>query len=225
MQSPDKHDTSKGAAIYSPLVLKLYDAWVLGLSNSYAWRCPTRRVLLPFFEQHLGQRHLDVGVGTGYYLRHARWHATSDVVLMDLSPQSLHAAGAALPHADVHLVQHDVMQPMPDVMEGGFNAISLFYLLHCLPGTFAEKSIVFAHLKPLLAPGGEIYGATILGDEAPHNALGRKLMDVYNRKGIFGNRHDTLLGLERALSEHFVVADMRVVGTVALFRARVPRAF
>ena len=60
-------DTDKGAAVYSPLVLGIYDLWVLGISNRYAWRCSTTAVLLPFFRQHIGQRHLDVGVGTGFY--------------------------------------------------------------------------------------------------------------------------------------------------------------
>lgn len=67
-------DTEKGAAIYSPLMLKLYDWWVLGISNRYAWRCSTDAVLLPFFRQHVGRRHLDVGVGTGFYPVHAGFH-------------------------------------------------------------------------------------------------------------------------------------------------------
>lgn len=63
--------TEAGASVYSPAVLKLYDWWVLGLSNRFAWECPTKTVLLPFFKEHIGQRHLDVGVGTGFYLAHA----------------------------------------------------------------------------------------------------------------------------------------------------------
>jgi hypothetical protein len=60
--------TAPGAAIYTPIVLKLYDWWVLEVSNRLAWRCPTSTVLLPFFAAHVGARHLDVGVGTGYYV-------------------------------------------------------------------------------------------------------------------------------------------------------------
>jgi hypothetical protein len=39
-------------------------------------------------------------------------------------------------------------------------------------GPFAHKAVVFDNLKPLLAPGGVIFGSTILGFQAKHNAPG-----------------------------------------------------
>ena len=214
------HSTEKGAAVYSPLMLKLYDAWVLGLSNRFAWRCPTPTVLLPFFRQHMGPRHLDVGVGTGYYLRHAASSAQGPLTLLDLNANSLHAASHRLGRADTRLIQHDVMTPLPPQPEGAFDSISLFYLLHCLPGTLMDKGVVFQHLKTHIAPDGVIYGATILGDSTNHNALGRKLMALYNRKGIFGNRNDTQQALEQQLCLHFREVQVVLCGKVALFQAR-----
>lgn len=216
------HDTDKGAAVYSPLVLMIYDWWVLGISNRYAWRCPTTAVLLPFFRQHIGQRHLDVGVGTGFYPARAGLPASIRVTLLDLNPGSLHAAQRRLKRSSTQVVRHDVTTPLPGRVGRNLDSISLFYLLHCLPGTMAEKGQVFGHLKEHLAPGGVLYGATILGDGADHNRFGRKLMAVYNRKGIFGNRGDTRDALEHALRQHFAQVDIRIVGTVALFEARQP---
>ncbi|TPG07282.1 class I SAM-dependent methyltransferase [Rhodanobacter glycinis] len=216
------HDTDKGAAVYSPLILKLYDRWVLGISNRYAWRCSTSTVLLPFFRQHVGQRHLDVGVGTGFYPARAMLPASTRVTLMDLNPDSLRAAQRRLQRDSTQLVLHDVMTPLPGRVGRSLDSISLFYLLHCLPGTMAGKGQVFGHLKWHLASDGVLYGATILGDEAGHNSFGRRLMPIYNRKGIFGNRHDTRHALELALRRHFAQVDVRVEGTVALFEARQP---
>ena len=65
-----KKNTDDGAKIYTPLTLKLYDWWVLGVSNRLAWGCPTKEHLLPHFLEHLGNNHLDIGVGTGFYLTH-----------------------------------------------------------------------------------------------------------------------------------------------------------
>ena len=215
-----QHTTEAGAAVYSPLTLKLYDAWVLGISNRWAWQCPTRQVLLPFFRRHAGFRHMDVGVGTGYYLVNGQLPKSTSVTLLDLNASSLEAAGERLGRASTRVIQHDVFQPLPADQLGQHDSISLFYLLHCLPGTMLDKAHVFANLKHGLADCGVLYGATILGDEARHNGFGRKLMDVYNKKGIFGNRSDTLETLRSALALHFAEVDIEVVGKVALFSGK-----
>lgn len=62
-----KHTQQSGAKVYNPFTLSLYDWWVLNISNKYAWKCPTDTRLLPFFLHHMGETHLDIGVGTGYY--------------------------------------------------------------------------------------------------------------------------------------------------------------
>ena len=217
-------DPNAGAAVYSPLVLKLYDTWVLGISNRYVWQCPTRRVLLPFYRQHVGERHLDVGVGTGYYLANAGFEPSRQVTLLDLNPHSLHAAARRLGRADTRIVVQDVLQPATALGDNKYDSIALFYLLHCLPGAMSEKSRVFENLKPYLTDHGVLYGATILGDAAGHNGFGRKLMDVYNKKGIFGNRLDTLDALRDGLQRHFGEVQLSQHGKVALFVARAPRS-
>jgi SAM-dependent methyltransferase len=212
--------SAAGAAVYSPLTLALYDAWVLGISNRYAWRCPTNEVLLPFFRANVRPRHLDIGVGTGYYLAKAQLSSQTQVTLLDLNPSSLAAAKRRIGRPGTRTLQHDVMQPIPG--DERFDSISLFYLLHCLPGPLDAKALIFGHLKHKLQPGGVLFGATILGDEAGHNGLGRKLMAVYNKRGIFGNRQDTQVGLEAHLRQHFRDVTLKREGRVLLFRAAQP---
>lgn len=88
----------------------------------------------------------------------------------------------------------------------------------------AEKvKAVMSALKPHLnLATGVLYGATILGDEAGHNALGKCLLEVYNRKGVFGNRGDKETDLREALSEHFEEVNVQKHGKVALFAVRRP---
>ncbi|WP_285425568.1 bifunctional 2-polyprenyl-6-hydroxyphenol methylase/3-demethylubiquinol 3-O-methyltransferase UbiG [Pseudomonas sp. efr-133-TYG-103a] len=212
--------SAAGAAVYSPFTLALYDAWVLGISNRYAWRCPTKEVLLPFFRANAGLRHLDIGVGTGYYLANAQLPADTQITLLDLNPSSLEAAKRRIDRPGTRTLQHDVMTPIPG--DELFDSISLFYLLHCLPGPLDAKAAIFGTLKHNLQPGGVLFGATILGDEAGHNGFGRKLMAVYNKKGIFGNRGDTQLGFEAHLRQHFRDVTLKREGKVLLFRAAQP---
>lgn len=213
--------TEHGAAVYTPFTLKLYDWWVLGVSNRLAWQCPTGKTLLPFFRRHVGQRHLDVGVGTGFYLAQGGVSPDTQLTLMDLNENSLRAA-ARRSSIQATCIRHDIMQPLPLSPDTKFDSVSMFYLLHCLPGTIAEKEKGVINLKAHLAPSGTLYGATILGDCAGHNWFGRRLMALYNRKGIFGNKTDSLDALTAMLRRHFADVNVRQQGKVALFTAISP---
>ncbi len=70
--APGAADVERGQQIYTPLVLRVYDVFVLGLSNRFAWRCPSR-TMLERYNRHVGRRHLDLGVGTGWFLDRCRW--------------------------------------------------------------------------------------------------------------------------------------------------------
>ncbi|KAI0080997.1 S-adenosyl-L-methionine dependent methyltransferase [Panus rudis PR-1116 ss-1] len=182
--------------------------------------------------------HLDVGVGTGHYLavaaRTGHLRAVDKVVLLDLNPITLVTAKKRLQDAgyagEIELVEGDVLAnwdtfpPSLKHPDHKFHSISLYYLLHCLPGSMSEKaSKVFSNMKRIMVEEGCVYGATILGKtHAPHNILGRTLLGVYNRKGIFSNENDSKESLEGALREHFRVVEVTVVGNVALFSARGP---
>ncbi|MEZ4728190.1 MAG: class I SAM-dependent methyltransferase [Caldilineaceae bacterium] len=209
-----------GAAAYNKVVLALYDWYVIAFSNTMAWRCPSRR-LLDFYNQHITDRHLDVGVGTGYFLDRCRFPvAQPTLALLDLNPNSLAVTAKRLQRYRPTTQIGNVLDPVA-MAEAPFASIGLNYLLHCLPGTMTSKAIAFQHLRPLLQEQGHVFGATILGQGVQHNLLGRKLMQIYNAKGIFGNGEDTAPALERALAAHFSHHTIAVVGCVALFVGRV----
>lgn len=151
-------------------------------------------------------------MGTGYYPANAALPASTRLTLLDLNAASLDAAQRRLGRATTQQIQHDVLTPLPTRAGKDFDAVSMFYLLHCLPGKMARKAAVSGHLKSRLAEGGVLYGATILGKEAGHNGFGRRLMALYNRKGVFGNGDDTRDELERALQQHFLQVTIRVEG-------------
>ncbi len=208
-----------GAAIYSRAALSVYDIYVLGFSNKFAWRCPSRR-LLAHYNAHVSDNHLDIGVGTGYFLDKCRFpSAAPRLVLLDLNSNSLEATANRLKRYQPETVQANVLEPLP-ALAPGFDSVGLNYLLHCLPGTMAEKAAVFDQLLTVVNPGGVIFGSTILGQGVRHNLLGRRLMALYNSKGIFGNRQDTAERLRQALERNFAEVDIEVVGCVAKFVAR-----
>jgi len=213
-------DVFAGQAVYSLRTLRLYDVVVLGLSNRFVWRCPTRE-LRALYDRNVTGNHLDVGVGTGYFLDRCRFPVPSPrIVLMDLNENCLAAAANRIARYEPTTVRRNVLQPI-DFGGDRFDSIGLNYLLHCLPGTMTEKASAFDHLRPLLNPGGVMFGSTLLTDGVRKNPLARRLMAVYNRKGIFCNTDDSRAALEAALRERFAETHVRIVGCAALFRARI----
>jgi SAM-dependent methyltransferase len=210
-----------GAAVYSPFTLTFYDIWVLGLSNSFAWYCPTKTVQLPFFQVFMGQRHLDIGPGTGYYLANADIPEKTQMTLMDLNAHSLSYAKQRLGRAETQVVQADVTQPLP--LTGTYDSISTFFLIHCLPGPLERKMVLFTNLKPHLAENGTIYGTTILGKGVKHNWFGTILMNIYNRRGIFSNWDDGEVEIREALCKEYGKVETSVIGRVLMFSASQPK--
>lgn len=209
-----------GAAIYSKRMLSIYDLFVLGFSNRFAWGCPSR-LILDFYNEHVSGRHLELGVGTGYFLDKCTFPTPNPVIaLADLNPNSLEKAAKRLRRYEptTHVV--NVLRPFW-IKPASFDSIAMNYLLHCLPGDLQSKGVVFQHLKAMLNPkGGEIFGATILGQGVQHNLLGRTLMTIYNAKGIFCNQQDNVSDLEHALKTHFHNVGIRIVGCGAFFVGR-----
>lgn len=215
-------DTHAGQAVYSPLTLALYDHVVLGFSNRLLWRCPTNRILA-LYDKHVGAAHLDVGVGTGWFLDHCRFPvAAPRIGLLDLNDSSLEAAARRIARYRPARHRADVLKPI-GIDLGRFDSIGLSYLLHCLPGEIATKAAAFDHLLPYLAPGGTMFGATLLSVGVDRSGPARALMAKYNRRGIFSNVRDSAEDLARVLGERFHSVELEVVGCAALFAARDPK--
>ncbi len=215
--SPEVH---AGQAVYTRWTLRwLYDVGVLGYSNRFVWKCPTR-TQLEWYDANVSDNHLDVGVGTGYYTARCRYPSPAPrLALMDLNANSLEHAASRAARYSPEMYRRNVLDPI-DFDAPRFDSIGLNCLLHCLPGTMDEKAVVFDHLRPLLNPGGTVFGSTLLQGDVPRSAQARFLMRAYNRRGLFSNEHDTRESLERALRKRFKESHVAVHGCVALFRAR-----
>jgi len=101
------------ARIYTPLVLRAYDLVVLGFSNRFAWRCPSV-TMLERYDRHIGRRHLDLGVGTGWYLDRCTWPVEQpEITLLDLNENSLSVAARRLARYVPRTVRANVLDPFP----------------------------------------------------------------------------------------------------------------
>jgi hypothetical protein len=215
--APDDAAIAKAHAIYTPLMLSVYDMVVHGLSNRFAWRCPTRH-LLDLYRANLSPEHLEAGVGTGFFLDRAGVSRFDRLVLLDINRHCLDRAARRLARFSPALYQANLLAPIAlDIMP--VSSVGLTYVLHCLPGRMREKLTAVDHLRPLMQRGAALFGATILGRGIAPNAPARALLDLYNAKGVFNNREDDLAALSDGLRQRFGEVEIETQGCVALFRA------
>jgi hypothetical protein len=213
-------EVAAGQRVYTPLVLWGYDLVVLDFSNRFVWRCRSS-TMLERYNRYVGARHLDVGVGTGWFLDHCKWPVDApQITLLDLNENSLSAASSRIRRYAPATTRANVLDPVR-LGDACFDSIGANYLFHCLPGKLEWKAATVAsNLRPYLASSGVLFGSTILGRGVTHNLLGRRLMRLYNRKGIFSNLEDDQRGLERGLASQLTDVEIEVVGAVALFSGR-----
>ena len=209
-----------GQSIYTKQTLLAYDLVVLGISNSFIWQCPTQR-LVDHYNKYTTANHLDVGIGTGYFLDRCQFPIpTPRLALMDLNANTLEFAAQRLARYQPELYRCNVLEPIVVAGEK-FDSVSINYLLHCVPGSIESKSIAFDYLQAVMNPNAVIFGSTLLQGGVPRSWLAKRLMNFYNSKGIFSNQDDDLEGLERSLHKRFRDVSVKVVGCAVLFSGRV----
>ncbi|MEG6510160.1 class I SAM-dependent methyltransferase [Methyloligella sp. 2.7D] len=216
---PDAEAVAKGTAIYTPRTLRLYDFVVHGLSNRFAWGCPTN-ALIGQYRDHISDNHLEAGVGTGFFLDRLGERSFRRLTLLDINPSCLALSAERLRRYSPELVEASLFAPLPS--DTPYDSIGLTYVLHCLPGAMPEKLQVIDNLRPVMHAGTVLFGATILGSGIAPNPAAKALMGAYNRRGVFDNLQDDMAALAEGLRARFGQVSVSRRGCVALFQASGP---
>src|SRR5882724_765892 len=188
-----------GQAAYTRSFLTIYDQFALGFLCRFVWRCPRGKVI-EAYQKHLSANHLEVGVGTGYFLDHCEFpNPQPRLTLLDLNPNCLAFSARRLARFQPEICQANVLESLP--LQGPkYDSIGMSALLHCLPGSLATKGVVFDHLKEVLHPGGLLFGGTLLSGGVQQSWSARQAMRYFNATGVFNNMDDDLEGLAAELN-------------------------
>jgi ubiquinone/menaquinone biosynthesis C-methylase UbiE len=205
--------------IYSQFVLRIYDWYVLWYNCRFLWECPAH-YLLDLYNQYVSDNHLDIGVGTGYFLDKCKFPGTNvRLALMDSSANPLAAASKRLFRYRPEVYQRDVSKQF-GINTKLFDSIGMMNLLHCVPGDLKTKAVVFEHAKEVMNPGAVIFGSTILFKRVKRNTLATLAIKYYNKNGSMCNMNDSLEDLQESLRNNFSDSTVKVIGCEALFWAR-----
>lgn len=210
----------RGQRDYGPLLLAVYDGLVLGPIARFVWRCPSGR-LLERYRQHIRDPHLDVGPGTGWFIARSALPPGASVTILDPNPNVLRHAARGLRRLDVTSVRADALKRLP--VDGPFESVALHLVLHCLPGPLSRKAAAVANVASVLAPGGVLFGASVLGASGRHSWIARRMLHAFNRRGAFDNLDDSEAGLREVLEASFERVELETIGSIAVFTATGPR--
>lgn len=204
--------------VFNEQMLRYYD-WLLELTCNRIWHCPIRRTL-ELYRRHLSSNHLEVGVGTGYFLEHSQLPGSEPrLALLDLSPHCLQRTATRLSRYAPEVYRRNALAPI-ELGARRFDSIALNYVLHCMPGALPDKGVAFGHLKPLLNASGVLFGSTVLRHGVRCDLRARAVMRLYNARKVFSNLEDSLAGLRQALESTFRTVQIEVIGCVAQFSGR-----
>lgn len=181
---PTAAEIDAGQAVYTRRNLAVYDWLVHGVSNRWIWRCPTQR-LVDLYRTHATGNHLDVGVGTGLLMDRAELPDDSRLVLVDLNENCLALTSQRLARYRPTTYVRNVLEPLRLNDEAPFDSAGVNYLLHCVPGTMADKAVVFRCVAEYLAPGGVLFGSTLLSHEVERSWAARALMRFFQSQRYF----------------------------------------
>ncbi len=212
-----------GASVYTKASLRVYDFIVHFLSNRLAWKCPTQN-LVEHCQMNVTPNHLEVGIGSGKLFRNSINRQTFDrLVLADVNPACLDVAKNTLKKQMHQTWELNLLNEEQDLARHqDFDSIGLNYVLHCLPASFPEKLAICDRLiEYCLKPGGVLFGATLF-PTINNGWIAAKLMNFYNRKGIFSNEGDPPDGLKSWLSQSNGEFQFFAIGSVGLFSVRKP---
>lgn len=217
-------DEQAGAATYTPAFLRIYDLYVLHISNPWIWKCRTSD-LQARYNENVSGKHLDLGPGSGYFLQRSRFPVENpEVTLFDLNPNSLAMTSKRIGRRGIKatIVEGSVLSPFG--IDDRFDSVAANYLMHCVPGGWADKGIAFKHAADVLDDNGVFFGSTILGTGVEHSKMAERTISLYTQKvRSFHNADDDLNGLTAALDSAFEEVETTVAGSVALWTARKPR--
>jgi ubiquinone/menaquinone biosynthesis C-methylase UbiE len=214
-------DTEKAVKVYTKPLLKIYDYYVLGFSNRFLWQCP-KSLILEMYNKYVSNIHLDIGVGTGYFLDKCQFPSSRPtIMLVDLNSNSLQFTAKRIARYQPQICLADIYETLP-LENSKFDSLGINYLLHCLPGDMQTKSQIFTNIRPFLNPGAVVFGATILGKDIKASFFASKLMRFYNNNNIFSNLQDSEEDLKSTLTKHLKDVLIIRINCVALFVGEIP---
>jgi len=216
--------TTLGQMFFTSMSHHLYDLSLYRFITNKIWCCPTER-LLDNYADNITNNHLEIGVGSGYFLHHTLCaDFLNRLALLDLNKRCLTKSARRLKVYKPVTLHQSALSPFSPAI-GGYSSVGMNYVLHCIPGSFGDNRGIFDNVHAALADNGVFFGATLLPGRANGRLAARAFMRLLNLVGIF--RNDTrrtndkhrVEDLKGVLESVFAKVELTLVGDAVIFCA------
>lgn len=221
MAKPISRTDYDGVRIYSAALLFIYDFLIMRVLTPYVWRCHPKN-FQNLYLSLMSRNHADIGVGTGYFLDRCRYQPGQvRIGLFDLQQNCLDYTARRLSRFQPETYRCNALSP---IRIGGerFDSIGLGGILHCIPGDFAQKGMVFDAIRPIMKANARVFGYTILNQGIEKTRLSRLVFFALQKLRVINGLHDSASQLSAELKKRFRICEVEVIGCIAIFRAHSP---
>ena len=206
------------------------------IANDLIWGVSTDHIQKQY-QNYMSDIHLDIGVGSGYFLKRTTTTAHSSegqlhrtITLVDVNPRYLKECKASLESYTTKVNCHAISIMGPGMQgflpRNHFESVGISLLFHHLPNTEKRsKWKALDNIIPLVKDDGVVFGSTIISGtdrQHKHRFLAKVLLVFNNAIGVFSNREDSLGTILANLNKRFLHVQYKVEGSVLLFEARKP---
>src|SRR5262249_24831141 len=145
----DMHRSNVGfAAVGFGVLGTQFNSWMYRVRRRVLRRAVRRASI-----QVRGASVLDVGTGTGFYVREWKRLGATDITGIDVSAAAVSRLRGAIPEA--RFLEADVADPVPDTLAGPFDLVSAFDVLFHIVDD-ARFGSAIENLGRLTRPGGHL---------------------------------------------------------------------
>ncbi len=186
-----------------------YDYLVNNLNCKYVWKCD-QKFINKLYEKNITYNHLEIGPGTGYFLRNYNFN---NLHLIDINDDVLNNCEKNLKSncQNIHLYNKNIFE-INNKINKEITSIGLSYVLHCVPNNLDSS---LNNLVENVKTGNKIiiFGSTVIPNK--NDYLATTEIYLLNKFGIFNNMNHNKNQLENIVNKYN--GNIKQIGNVLIF--------
>jgi phospholipid N-methyltransferase len=197
--------------------LNIYDLLVNKINCKYVWKCD-QRYIIDNYKKNIKNNHLEIGPGTGYFLKNIKNTKNTNLFLLDINNDTLKFSAKNLQGRFNNINSFNrnifedtiVSKTLPKI-----NSVGVNYVLHCVPGNLEDK--IQSLINNIGQSNINYFGASVVSNKELSTFVAKIELYFLNKFGIFNNKNDNYLNLVKYFEKNNIKYEIKIKGNVVIF--------